>query len=177
MLQPFAEAIDYAHLNDSKRLSAKKRAILYDQLLQDKRITYATCVLSSKHVDEFNILEARKRALADAINKLSKLPQFVFVDGNFLLSRAHVPLDRQQAVVGADGKVSVVAAASIIAKQIRDNLMLHAHDKWPHYGFNQHKGYPTAAHIAALNRYGPCPIHRFSYKPVKYAAELHACAD
>lgn len=161
-------------LGDSKKLSAKKRARLHAQLNADASVVIATAVLSAGEVDRLNILEARRTGLAQAVDALPDAPDFLFVDGIFTLPDAPVPLNQQEAVIQGDASISVVAAASIVAKEVRDTIMAgKLHEKFPQFEFDRHKGYGTARHRALLHEFGPCSEHRFSFRPVREAAAVH----
>lgn len=166
------EALTLEGLDDSKRLSAQVREKLFHALHADSRVSIATSVLSAREVDAMNVLQARKCGLAAAVDALQPVPDFLFVDGNFILPASCVEEDRQRAVVGGDGSISVVAAAGIVAKVTRDALVAEElHSLFPDYGFDQHKGYATKLHLARLAELGPSNEHRFSYRPVREARD------
>lgn len=145
-------------LNDSKKLSPKKREALFD-LICEKAITYGIASASVEEIDEMNILEASLLAMRRAIAMLSPAPDFALIDGN-CEKEFTLPV---KAVVKGDAKSCSIAAASILAKVSRDRLC-EEHDKqYPAYGFAKHKGYGTKAHMDAIRQYGPCPIHRKSF--------------
>lgn len=145
-------------LNDSKRLSEKRRLTLEAQIKQ-QAVAWACISVSHKVIDEINILQASRLAMCRAIQRLTTQPQHLLIDA------VRLDLDiPQTAIVHGDCLSISIAAASIIAKNTRDRLMLLADRKWPEYGFAAHKGYPTAAHKAALREYGYCPLHRRSFK-------------
>ena len=150
-----------AGLTDSKKLSATRRQQLAEQI---KASALAWCVgrASVAEIDELNILQASLLAMERAVAGLQPEPDFVYVDGN------HLPRWRyaSQAVVKGDALVPAIGAASIVAKVTRDAEMLALDTRFPGYGFAQHKGYPTGAHLAALQKLGPCAIHRRSFAPV-----------
>lgn len=154
--------------NDSKKLSSAKRAALYDKIISDaKYVGIGIC--SEKEIDEINILKASMLAMRRAVEN-SKAPiDFLLADGNSLPGA--LPAQREQAVVGGDGFSLCIAAASIIAKVTRDRMMLEYAQKYPQYGFEAHKGYGTSQHIAMLEEYGPCPIHRLSFLKPKHKGE------
>lgn len=159
-------------LDDSKRLSRTKRKRVYQNLVLDERIEYAFCVIPATQVDEINVLNARLKAMAEAVLKLELAPRYVFVDGNRTLS--DLETCQQQTVIGGDSSVSLIAAASIIAKVTRDEMMYAEAGKYPEYGFEKHVGYGTKQHLQALSLHGPCSIHRKTYKPIRQVAErLH----
>ncbi|MDI6591619.1 MAG: ribonuclease HII [Patescibacteria group bacterium] len=151
------------NLKDSKKLTPKKREEVYKALTREPNIKWEIDKASEKVIDKINILEATKLAMKRAIQKLNKKPKFLIIDGNFKID-IDLP---QKSVIKADQKVFSCAAASVIAKVTRDKIMKRYHKKYPQYGFDRHKGYPTKFHLRMLKRYGPCPIHRRSFKPVK----------
>ncbi len=153
-------------LADSKKLSAKQR----QRLAVEIQTQALACALGRAEVDEidrFNILQASLLAMQRAILALTVLPTKVLVDGN----RCPVLACPSEAIVKGDATVAAISAASIIAKVARDAELCALHDQYPYYGFSQHKGYPTAVHLKALGRYGPCPAHRRSFAPVTAALQ------
>lgn len=163
----------FGGINDSKKLTQKRREGWYSLLTKDPDIKWALGIVSEKIIDEINILEATKLAMKKALQKISVNPDFLILDGNFVLEDISV---NQKSVIGGDGKVISVAAASIIAKVTRDRMMEKYHEKFPLYGFNEHKGYGTKKHFLALKTHGPCPIHRFSFDPVKRSSSVDRSA-
>ena len=149
-------------LTDSKQLSAAVREQLFLALRTNRAIAAAIGIAPAWEVDEVNILQATHRAMQRALGVLERQPQHVLVDG------LPVPLLAlpQTAIVGGDAQSLSIAAASVIAKVTRDRLMEGWHRRFPHYGFDRHKGYPTKEHLLRLRTYGPCPIHRRSFAPV-----------
>ena len=145
-------------LNDSKKLSEKKREALYD-ILTREAIAWAVCLVDEKTIDEINILQATYRAMRGAVAGLSVRPDFCLVDGNRDPGLG-IPTET---VVKGDARCAVIAAASILAKVTRDRFMLEQDKLYPQYGFAVHKGYGTKAHYAALDLYGPSPIHRMTF--------------
>lgn len=145
-------------LNDSKKLSPKKRDALYDAILA-QAVSYGIAFATVEEIEKWNILGATFLAMNRAIEQLPEPPALALIDGN-RNSGIH---GNSQCVVGGDGKCAEIAAASILAKVTRDRYMLQMAEQYPQYGFAQHKGYGTAAHYAALREYGPCPIHRPSF--------------
>ncbi len=145
-------------LNDSKKLSPKKRDALYDSILA-QAVSYGIAFATVEEIEKWNILGATFLAMNRAIEQLSEPPALALIDGN-RNSGIH---GNSRCVVGGDGKCAEIAAASILAKVTRDRYMLQMAEQYPQYGFAQHKGYGTAAHYAALREYGPCPIHRPSF--------------
>jgi ribonuclease HII len=149
-------------LRDSKKLSAAARGRLADEI---RKHAAAWCVAEASvaEIDQLNILQATMLAMQRAVAGLGRPPDDVMVDGNRCPNWAW----RSQAVVKGDDKVAAIAAASILAKTERDRFMCRLHDEYPAYGFAQHMGYGTAAHLAALKAHGACPQHRRSFGPVK----------
>ncbi|MEL4399815.1 ribonuclease HII [Shewanella algae] len=156
-------------LNDSKKLSEKKRNALYEEILA-KALAVSVGRASPAEIDELNILHATMLAMQRAVAGLNVRPEKVLVDGNrtpdFGLSSA--------AVVKGDGLIPVISAASIIAKVTRDREMAELDSRHPEYGFAAHKGYPTKAHFEALSQHGVLPEHRRSFRPVREWLEQHS---
>lgn len=153
--------IELLGINDSKKLSEKQRIAL-DAQIREQALAFAVVEISENIIDEINILEASRLAMAKAVEKLGVKPDMVLVDG---LPNPQIKLP-SQAIVKGDSKSISIAAASILAKVYRDNLMDEYAKIYPEYDFEKHKGYPTASHLAAVEEYGPCPIHRMSFKPL-----------
>ncbi len=151
-------------LADSKVLSARRREALTEEILA-KSLCCCIAVASAEEIDDLNILQATLLAMQRAVAGLRLLPHRVVVDGN----RAPLLSMPVAAVIKGDTKVAAISAASILAKTHRDGLCLQLHEIFPGYGFATHKGYPTAAHLQALQRLGPCSAHRRSYAPVRAA--------
>jgi len=151
-------------LNDSKQLSERRRDELFGAVMNTARAV-GVAVVEASVIDEINILQATLRAMHQAVAHveatLSPSIEALFVDGNRTLSERH---EEQWALVKGDRRAWCIAAASIIAKVSRDRLMLKYHERYPMYGFDQHKGYGTVAHRRALLACGPCPIHRRSFR-------------
>ncbi|MBR3186254.1 MAG: ribonuclease HII [Oscillospiraceae bacterium] len=145
-------------LNDSKKLSEKKRELLYDEIIE-KAVSYGIAFASVEEIEENNILEATFLAMNRAIEKLAVRPALALIDGN---RDKGIDMDAR-CVIGGDGKCADIAAASILAKVTRDRYMLQLAQQYPQYGFEKHKGYGTAAHYAAIREYGPSPVHRMSF--------------
>lgn len=150
-------------VDDSKRLSAKKRAALYPEIL-GQALAVGIGVGSADLIDRENIYHATELTMAQAINQLAWRPQLILVDAMTI----PVPI-RQEKLIKGDQKSASIAAASIVAKQVRDHLMAMYDQVYPGYDFAQNAGYGTAAHLAGLARLGPCPIHRHSFSPVQAA--------
>lgn len=155
---------DYEHpiLNDSKQLGEKRRDALYEEITRDPRIVWASARVEADEIDRINILRATHLAMARAFEKLLPRPDLALIDGKPVKSFP----GEYRAIVKGDSLSLSIAAASIIAKVERDRIMLAFAGSFPGYGFERHKGYGTAAHLEALNRLGPCPIHRRSFAPV-----------
>ena len=151
-------------LNDSKKLTEKKREALYD-LIIEKAVAYGIAFSTVEEIEEINILSAALLAMNRAIAQLAQTPDMALIDGNTTRDIA-VPA---RAVVGGDGKCACIAAASVLAKVTRDRLMLDMAKEYPQYAFEKHKGYGTKVHYAALEEYGPSPIHRMSFLKKFYA--------
>ena len=145
-------------LNDSKKVTEKRRDVLFDEIKQNA-IAYGIGIASNTLIDEINILQATYEAMREAINALEKTPDVLLVDA------VHIPdiNIKQVGIVKGDAKSVNIAAASIIAKVTRDRLMAEYDKIYPEYGFASNKGYGTATHIAALKEIGPCAIHRKSF--------------
>ena len=151
-------------LNDSKKLTEKKREALYDQIIE-KAVAYGIAFSSVEEIEEINILSAALLAMNRAIEKLPEKPDMALIDGNTTRD-IKVPA---RSIVGGDGKCACIAAASVLAKVTRDRLMLDMAKEYPQYAFEKHKGYGTKVHYAALEEYGPSPIHRMSFLKKFYA--------
>lgn len=152
-------------LADSKQLSAPRREHVA-ALIAERSLATGIGVAGVDEIDRINILQATFGAMRRALEAMEVEPVLVRVDGNRTPELAW-PV---QAVVGGDRLDRAISAASILAKVHRDALMLEVHARWPEYGFDRHKGYPTRAHLAALERHGPCPAHRRSFRPVRQAS-------
>lgn len=149
-------------LNDSKKLTEKKRELLYDEILE-KALAWSVGRASPEEIDDINILQASLLAMQRAVEGLSVQPKHALVDGN----RCPPLMMPSTAVVKGDALVTVISAASIVAKVVRDRECIVLDARYPGYGLAKHKGYPTKAHILALNELGPSEIHRKSFGPVK----------
>lgn len=149
---------DILYLNDSKKLSARKREELYD-IITKEALAYCVGLSSPERIDEINILQATYEAMRKAIAGLKVLPD-ALVNDAVTIPEVELP---QVPVIKGDAKCLSVSAASILAKVTRDRIMEEADLRYPEYGFAAHKGYGTRAHIEALKKYGPCPIHRRSF--------------
>jgi len=146
-------------VNDSKKISEKKREKLYEQITEEA-IDWAVGIVDQNEIDEINILNATKKALHMAISNLKVRPDRILVDALEHIDTCGVPYT---SIIKGDAKVYSISAASIIAKVTRDRMMQEYDEIYPEYGFSGHKGYGTAKHIQAIKEYGPCPIHRKTF--------------
>lgn len=160
LLTPPAELLE---LNDSKKLTAKKRDLLFDLLTQHPELLFSVAVVEAADIDRINILRATHLAMAQALSGLPELPDLALIDG---LPVPNLPCPSQNEVKG-DARCLTIAAASILAKVTRDRIMQALDREYPQYGFARHKGYGTRLHLEALAQYGPCPAHRQSFAPVR----------
>ena len=157
------------NIRDSKKLTPKKRLEIYNLLMKSSEIEWGIGIVSEKIIDRINILEATKLAMKKSVLSLEKKIKpkkidFLLLDGNFKID-INFP---QKSIIKGDHKVLSIAIASIIAKVTRDKMMERYHKQYPLYGFNRHKGYGTKFHFKALKKYGPCKIHRKTFKPVSF---------
>ena len=148
-------------INDSKKLTAGKREEIFSLLLQ-KAPAVSIGIVEVEEIDRLNILRASLKAMEQAVNNLSLSPDFLLIDGIYLLG---LPL-AQQAIPKGDQRCQSIAAASIVAKVTRDRLMMSYHTQYPKYNFARHKGYGTKEHLRAIREHGCCPIHRQSFKSI-----------
>ena len=158
------EGVELPGLNDSKKLTEKKREALFP-LIEEKAVAYGIAFASVEEIERMNILAAALLAMDRAIGQLSPAPDLALIDGNTVRGIS-IPA---RSVVGGDGKVAAIAAASVLAKVTRDRLMAELAAQYPQYGFEKHKGYGTKEHYAALEKYGPSPVHRPSFLKKFYA--------
>ncbi|AKL98572.1 ribonuclease HII [Endomicrobium proavitum] len=149
-------------LNDSKKLTPKKREELFE-IIQNTALAFAVVSIDNKIIDEINILQATFLAMKRAVESLKINPELCLVDGNHKIPNL---LFNQEAVIGGDAKSASVAAASILAKVTRDKLMLEYAKQYPQYFFEKHKGYGTKTHIEAIKKHGACSIHRLTFAPI-----------
>ncbi len=154
-----------AGLADSKKLSEKQRDYLAP-IIRERALAWAVAFAEVEEIDRLNILQATLLAMQRAVLALKVRPQQVLVDGLYC-PHTGIP---SQAIVKGDSTVASISAASILAKTARDALMLQLHERYPQFGFDAHKGYPTAAHLAALRCYGVSAVHRKTFKPVRQFA-------
>lgn len=153
-------------LNDSKKLSDKRRRALYD-IITEQAVAYGIALVDEKKIDEINILQATFLAMRQAVEQLAVKPSLALVDGNREPDFGDVPV---QMIIKGDALSANIAAASILAKVTRDRFMEEQDALYPQYGFAVHKGYGTQAHYAALREFGPCPIHRMTFLKKFYGA-------
>lgn len=146
------------YLNDSKKLSAKRRDELFDEI-KEKAIAYGIGMSSPARIDEINILQATYEAMTHAVEDLGVVPDLLLNDAVVI---PQIPI-KQVGIIKGDARSVSIAAASILAKVTRDRLMIEYAELYPEYGFEGHKGYGSAAHIAAIKEHGPCPIHRTTF--------------
>ena len=146
-------------VNDSKKVSEKKREKLYNIILEEA-ISYSVAIMGQDIIDEINILNATKQGVTKVVEELDVKPNLILVDALTHINTKGIPYD---SIIKGDAKCYNIAAASIIAKVTRDRIMREWDEIYPQYGFMNHKGYGTAKHIAALKEYGPCPIHRKTF--------------
>jgi len=159
----FPAGCEIPFFDDSKRLSPARREELF-LLIQQHALAAAWAVVEAEVIDSRGVLPATFQAMCGALESLSCRPQFALIDGPLLPPQISLPA---RPVIKGDMKCASIAAASILAKVVRDRLMLELHEKFPHYGFAQNKGYSTEFHLRALARHGPCPAHRRSFAPVR----------
>ena len=146
-------------VNDSKKISEKKREKLYDQIIEEA-ICYGVGIVDNIGIDEMNILNATKKGLTMSLQELTVKPDLIIVDALTHIDTLGIPYE---SIIKGDAKCYSIAAASIIAKVTRDRIMREWDEIYPQYGFIQHKGYGTAKHIQAIKEYGLCPIHRRTF--------------
>ena len=149
-------------VDDSKKLSEKKREQLFDVIIE-KALYYNIVSVDEKEIDKINILNAALKAFNLAVTGLEVLPDITLIDGN----RCGEFPTEVETIVKGDAKSMSIAAASILAKVARDRYITALDEKYPEYNFKKHKGYPTKEHLEAVAKYGPCPIHRLTFKGVK----------
>lgn len=149
-------------LNDSKKLTEKKREALYEALASCPEVDWSVGIVTAEEIDHLNILKATHLAMARAVSGLKDKADFCLVDG---LPVKGLPVNHR-AIVKGDARSLSIAAASIFAKVTRDRMMIEAHALYPQYEFSKHKGYGTKSHMDALRKYGPCPLHRRSFAPI-----------
>ena len=155
--------IEIEGLNDSKKISEKKREELFE-IIRETAIDWNVQIISAKKIDEINILQATFLGMEKAVENLEVKPEVCLIDGNQLPEKLK---HSAQAIIKGDSKFASIAAASILAKVTRDRIMRELHEKFPMYNFKKNKGYPTREHLKAISRYGIISQHRKSYRPVR----------
>ena len=146
-------------VNDSKKVSEKKRELLYDKIIEEA-ISYSVAIIGQDVIDEINILNATKKGLTNVVEGLDVKPDLIIVDALEHIDTKGIPYE---SIIKGDAKCYSISAASILAKVTRDRIMREWDLVYPQYGFSSHKGYGTAKHISAIREYGLCPIHRRSF--------------
>ena len=146
-------------INDSKKVSEKKREKLYDEIIENA-VSWSVAIIDKQDIDELNILNATKKGVTEAIKGLKIKPELILVDALNGIDTCGIKYD---SIIKGDSKCYSISAASILAKVTRDRIMRQWDEVYPQYGFAKHKGYGTKAHIEALKEYGPCPIHRKTF--------------
>lgn len=157
---------DLPWLDDSKKLTTERREQLLPQI-ENQAIAFSVVFVEADEIDRVNILQATMNGMQRAVENLEPRPQRAVIDGN----RAPALFCEVKTVIGGDGLIASISAASVLAKVYRDRLMLAMHHRYPEYGFDRHKGYPTAHHLDQLRLLGPCPIHRRTFAPVRKAIQ------
>jgi ribonuclease HII len=161
---------NFKRIKDSKKLTPKKREEFYKLLTKNPTLKWGIGIVSEKVIDKINIKNAAELAMENAVKnlekKINKKIDFLIIDGKYLKNQK-LKTKNHKLIVKADEKVFSCAAASILAKVTRDRIMERYHKKYPRYGFDRHKGYPTRHHFKMLKKFGPCKIHRKSFKPVR----------
>lgn len=163
-------------LNDSKQLDEEERERFYSLILKHAK-SYGIGIVSHEDIDRINILQATMKAMTIAVDEMAQKlavenisPELLLVDGSYF--RTTLPYE-YQTVVDGDAKSPLIAAASVLAKVTRDRIMLEMHEQYPHYNFKSNKGYSVPEHLRALKEFGPCPIHRRSFRPDRFQEELN----
>ena len=150
-------------VNDSKKLTAKKREELFE-IIKTECFEFGVGICDHETIDHINILQATFLAMKIAVSQLKNKPDHLLIDGKFIIPNSSF---NQEAIIDGDALVFSIAAASIIAKVTRDRIMDEMDKKYPQYGFAKHSGYGTKFHMEAIKQYGPCPIHRKTFEPIK----------
>ncbi len=158
----FPRGVRIKNIRDSKKLTKKRREELFE-IIQKKALAVGVGLSSEKEIDRYHIVKATLLSMRKAVLKLSKTPEYIFIDGRDIVPDLDI---NQKSIIRGDENVFSIAAASIIAKVTRDKIMRKYHLKFPVYGFDRHKGYGTQLHFEMLKKYGPCPIHRRSFKSI-----------
>jgi ribonuclease HII len=154
-------------LNDSKKLTPNKRTAL-SEIIKNKALSFAIAMSDNEIIDEINILQATFLAMRKAIKKLKIQPDLCLIDGNRPIPNLEL---KQETIVKGDSKSAAIAAASILAKTFRDEIMIKFSEQFPQYGFDKHKGYGVKSHAEKLEKFGICAIHRKTFAPIKHMLE------
>lgn len=160
-------------LDDSKQLSAERREALYARIVE-RALAWSVVYVEVDEIDRINIFQATMAGMRRAVEAVAHVAELARIDGNALPRGLPCPAE---ALIGGDARDRAIMAASILAKVSRDRHMRELHAQWPQYGFDEHKGYGTPAHLAALAAHGPCPQHRRSFAPVRAALTPQALAE
>ncbi|WP_082611351.1 ribonuclease HII [Lysobacter sp. Root916] len=160
-------------LDDSKQLSAERREALYARIVE-RAVAWSVVYVEVEEIDRINIFQATLAGMRRAVEAVAHAAELARIDGNALPRGLPCPAE---ALIGGDARDRAIMAASILAKVTRDRHMRELHAQWPQYGFDEHKGYGTPAHLAALAAHGPCPQHRRSFAPVRAALALQPLAE
>lgn len=152
-----------SQVNDSKQLSAKKREAFFD-LIIEHATAYGIGVVSAQVIDAIGIVPATRQAMETAVSQLALTPDYLLIDGRIKLPNLNIP---QKSIIRGDSLSLSIASASILAKVTRDRLMVELHPKYPQFNFAQHKGYGTQFHRDTIAEVGPCPVHRFTFAPIR----------
>lgn len=155
-------SLELLYLNDSKKVTPKRRDALYDQI-KDQAVAWAVAWAEAEEIDELDILNCRMLAMQRAIDQLPVKAEYALIDGNRDHGNRIAITTAHETVIGGDGISPSIAAASILAKVSRDRYMDELAEQYPEYEFDKHKGYPTKRHYELLRQYGPCPVHRRSF--------------
>jgi ribonuclease HII len=150
-------------LNDSKQLDVEEREKFFKLLTNDPEVRFAFSIITAEVIDVINILQASLRAMNESLAQFAPGPEHTLVDGPYISTLQHP----QTPIIDGDARSYSIAAASVIAKVVRDRIMVDYHAQYPDYGFAEHKGYSTPRHLEALQRHGPCAIHRRSFSPIR----------
>jgi ribonuclease HII len=163
----FPKDIILSDVNDSKKLTPKKRALLFEEI-KEKALAFSIAIIDNKTIDKINILQSTFKAMGETITNLKIKPDLCLIDGNYRVPQSILRQSYpQEAIIGGDAKSAAIAAASILAKVSRDKIMDDYSKIYHQYGFEKHKGYGTKAHIEAIEKFGACPIHRMTFAPLK----------
>jgi len=155
------ENVELEGVRDSKKMTPRAREEAFS-LIEERAISVSMAVVGPREIDQINILQATRKAMKQAVLHLNPQPDFLLIDG---IQHVELPI-QQRCIVRGDQRCLSIAAASVMAKVYRDNMMCSYHELYPQFGFSSHKGYGTRAHLAAITRFGPCSVHRFTFRGV-----------